>query len=499
MPPQNINNSQEEHKEEEGKYDYKGSPYVSVFCPQWSEEGLQKPSLLESRSITEGTNVSTEYGGDGRSSSCGTLDDQDNTGMDDLNDSFRFNNNNKSTPADVIATTIPSPITTTTMTAAESTQEHPRPSTGAGQPTSSFFVPDDGDDDSMVITTNKSNTTNLTGTTVTSTTNNSSSFESSMSERDMFSMFARGGGPATTGDSGNPPPAGGGGASGNVTDDDSMMHSVSSAGSLRGSFIGTGYNRNSLVLGDLANNNNNNPPEGNNPNTPLSDQELFTQWVQQSPANVGGNAGGPMGTVNFTDSVRETPATNVFANTNFLGDMLSDSDDDSVVGSEMKKKVGINEHLHAALASLEQQDANDGGGAANGAEDAAELQYVPLTKDGGRPLSNQELMDGHAPLFGVDDPPLPSEADLGNHETRDEQQRSKEQRRIQTIIEKLCPQNVFGPLACPNPASSPDDNLSWNNMSAPLQHNMIPPPGNSFGRGKVCWFFFWKDYSSSTW
>eukprot|EP00536_Pseudo-nitzschia_multiseries_P017308 jgi/Psemu1/248066/estExt_Genewise1.C_14790007 len=216
------------------------------------------------------------------------------------------------------------------------------------------------------------------------------------------------------------------------------------------------------------------------PATPkLSEQALFTQWV---------HGGG--GTFNFTDSFRDTSGGSDtkknFFNKNASGTFMNtavptaddDSDDDSLVGSEMKKKVGVNEHLNAALASLEdEQSPAEPCETDSGEDDAAgELTQVPLTEDGGRPLSNQELMNAHAPLFAVDDPPLPSESDLGNHETREEQQRSKEQRRIQSFIEKFCPHNVFGPLACPNPAIGPDDNHSWNSMSTPLQRSRSVSP-----------------------
>ena len=210
----------------------------------------------------------------------------------------------------------------------------------------------------------------------------------------------------------------------------------------------------------------------------ISEQALFTQWVHEGKSPVSGNASSNAkskssgGTFNFKDSFR-TMNTMVPAG----GD---DSDDDTVVGSEMKTKVGVNEHLNAALASLE-----DGQSPAEAIESAAaveegigELTQVPLTEDGGRPLSNQELMNAHAPLFGIDDPPLPSESDLGNHETREEQQKSKEQRRIQAFIEKFCPHNIFGPLACPNPSAGPDDNHSWNSLAIPLQRNPTSPPSS---------------------
>ena len=65
-----------------------------------------------------------------------------------------------------------------------------------------------------------------------------------------------------------------------------------------------------------------------------------------------------------------------------------DSNDDSVVGSELKKKVGVNEHLNAALASLEEDwnpnSSGDGGPVNVGTlgEDVPELTQIPLTPDG---------------------------------------------------------------------------------------------------------------------
>ncbi|KAG7374623.1 Dock homology region 2 domain containing protein [Nitzschia inconspicua] len=416
-----------EGNEDETKDDvvvYQGSPFLSVYCPKWSGmEDLQRPALLQTRSTTENTNLSgTDYG-DGSTN-------EGSEGEEDLNESFR-------------AVARASGFLTDT---AESTQEQQPLShqQGAGQPSSSFpFSVLDGDDDGLVIL-NK----NHTATTGTMTTANASSLGSSnMSERDMFSLFAR---------------RGSSDESGSGTGPTTPRGSVASPG------VGGGAShRGSLTLEQSLNN------SGGNLNAPpMTDQEIFTQWVQQSPANVVTNPNSnSTGTVNFT----ETAGNNSFfrASSNFIAPTMSDdSDDDSVVGSEMIKKVGVSEHLHAALASLEEQNSNDDAGAGNGGDDAAEMTHVPLTQDGGRPLSNHELLDGHAPLFGIDDPPLPSESDLGSHETREEQQKSKEQRRIQTIIEKCCPQNVFGPLACPNPATSPDDNHSWNSKSTPLQRHL---------------------------
>ena len=305
------------------------------------------------------------------------------------------------------------------------------------------------------------------------------SFDQSLSERDMFSAFARHG--SDYNDTGN---ADADNADNSEASDDSRII-VNSSKPLGGgdaadstapkSPLSSNENSGNVAHDSLVDNDDD---ASTVPTTPkLSEQALFTQWVHggESPANTNisknisssnsnSKAGG--GTFNFNDSFRGMNAI-VPAG----GD---DSDDDTVVGSEMKTKVGVNEHLNAALASLEDEQSPAEAAIESDAvaeEGGGELTQVPLTEDGGRPLSNQELMNAHAPLFGIDDPPLPSESDLGNHETREEQQRSKEQRRIQAFIEKFCPHNIFGPLACPNPATSPDDNHSWNSLSTPLQRN----------------------------
>ncbi|MFO0002666.1 MAG: hypothetical protein ACK559_16185, partial [bacterium] len=105
-----------------------------------------------------------------------------------------------------------------------------------------------------------------------------------------------------------------------------------------------------------------------------------------------------------------------------------------------------------------------------GEESTNLLAQIPLTADGGRLLTNHELMNGVAPLFGHDDSPLPTEADLGIHETRDEQQRSRDEKWNQSIIENCCPQNIFGTIACPDPSLHTHDNHSWNSRAtAPAQ------------------------------
>lgn len=240
----------------------------------------------------------------------------------------------------------------------------------------------------------------------------------------------------------------------------------------------------------------------------MSDRDLFSQWARgESPREdpsartLMGNSGNSI-ILNGNSSlsnILSSNKNNASAVSNLNGSVViggsgvnffnsgtfmnlppaEDSDDDELVVSELKKKVGVNEHINAALAYLEedQNESRNVGENAGMEESANKLVQVPLTADGGRPLTNHELMNGIAPLFGFDDSPLPTEADLGIHETRDEQQRSRDQRRNQAIIENCCPQNIFGPLACPNPAIHPDDNHSWNSRATPPTQPRVPVSG----------------------
>jgi hypothetical protein len=72
-----------------------------------------------------------------------------------------------------------------------------------------------------------------------------------------------------------------------------------------------------------------------------------------------------------------------------------------------------------------------------GDESAAMLAQLPVATLGGRLLSNLELTNGCVPLFGADDPPLPTETDQGIYETKEEQVRSTQQRRSQVTIDKF--------------------------------------------------------------
>jgi hypothetical protein len=189
---------------------------------------------------------------------------------------------------------------------------------------------------------------------------------------------------------------------------------------------------------------------------PLTEQEMFSQWACGSDPSVG--------------STLQNSSENVFNPSTFqkmpsLGP--DDSDDDSVIDDELKKQVGMNDHLSKAVASL----AGPGDGRPQADITAEESQLLlsraPRDASRGRPLTNYELTNGCVPLFGVDDSPLPVEGDLGIHETKEEQQRSNEHKRSQDIIEKFVAPNVFGPIACPNPALNQDDCHSWNSRATP--------------------------------
>jgi len=160
-----------------------------------------------------------------------------------------------------------------------------------------------------------------------------------------------------------------------------------------------------------------------------------------------------------TDTFRPMARTNVLQQS------------DSFEGSELKKQVGLNDNLSAALASLgggddgnvrtESMAAAEAGAAALLAADS-----LVLTTKGGRLKTNLELTGGREPLYGCDDMPLPIEADLGVFETKEDQVKAAERRRSQEIIREAPIPNIFGPLACPSPCTGPDDNQSWNSRSA---------------------------------
>lgn len=201
----------------------------------------------------------------------------------------------------------------------------------------------------------------------------------------------------------------------------------------------------------------------------MSEQERFSQWArgESVDATTLGPTSGTIGTKEANPR-RLSVNSDTFRNVVPIND---DSDDESVVGSEMKKKVGINEHLDAAVASFAEHgvlpigESTNAGESMSADDSQALLSQLALTTNGGRPLTNLELTNGCIPLYGCDDPSLPNESDLGIYETKEDQIRNIEAKRSQEIVEKYSTPNVFGPISCPSPSSGPDDNHSWNSRS----------------------------------
>lgn len=229
----------------------------------------------------------------------------------------------------------------------------------------------------------------------------------------------------------------------------------------------------------------------------LSEQQLFSQWARggdsfahSSDRSFRGSASfGRAGRSNkksdqsFFDNDGTFRPTNTFQRMPSIDRSDRDSDDGSVIDDEQKKQVGVNDHLSKAIALLE----DDGQPLTNDVTTIEQSQVLlsQVDQDGTRrrPLTNYELTSGCIPLFGVEDAPLPQEADLGIHETREEQQRAQDQKRSQEIIERFVAPNVFGCLACPNPAVGPDDFESWSSRSATSSTQAglrFPSPGNGY-------------------
>lgn len=209
---------------------------------------------------------------------------------------------------------------------------------------------------------------------------------------------------------------------------------------------------------------------------PMSDQQLFSQWAQGPAPSENNTTSNNSGTFQM-DAVQKSrekpakkkkmPAFGTFQRVP-TPNVDNDSDDDSIVGSELKQKVGVNEHLDAALESL-MNDGTKGDDLGRDDEDDNTMLQMARSTPGGRPLSNLELTNGCVPIYGIDDQPLPVEGDLGIHETKNDEQKTLEQNRSQELINKYVGQNLFGAVACPNPATGPDDNHSWNSRAAPSQ------------------------------
>lgn len=223
------------------------------------------------------------------------------------------------------------------------------------------------------------------------------------------------------------------------------------------------------VLPEIDKDDQESPPESTEgKSTQVSEQDMFSQWACA-------------GQVDVISSATKAPVQRPFDTFQAIPDVPVDdySDDDSVERSEVKKKVGMNENLNSALASLANEDGGRTvptvGTESIGVDEAsALLAQIGATTEGGRPLSNFEITNGLVPLFGCDDSTLPGESDLGIFQTKEEQTRSMEQRRSQEIIDKHTYPNIYGQVTCPNPAQGPDDSHTWNSRSAPARKHMMP-------------------------
>ena len=214
-----------------------------------------------------------------------------------------------------------------------------------------------------------------------------------------------------------------------------------------------------------------------------SDQRQFLQWARGN-ANIEDSTAPGTGTFVGTVPSSETRIKTPSASKDFVLAQATDTfrpmartefglqQSDSFEGSELKKQVGLNDNLSAALASLGEGDDNGNGrtesmaAAEAGAAALLAADSLVLTTKAGRLKTNLELTGGREPLYGCDDMPLPIEADLGVFETKEDQVKATERRRTQEIIREAPIPNIFGPLACPSPCTNPDDNQSWNSRSA---------------------------------
>ena len=214
-----------------------------------------------------------------------------------------------------------------------------------------------------------------------------------------------------------------------------------------------------------------------------SDQRQFLQWARGNASideSTDLGTGTFVGAVSSSKNARKTASASkdfvpVLATDTFRPMARTDvglQQSDSFEGSELKKQVGMNDNLSAALASLGGGDENGNGrtesmaAAEAGAAALLAADSLILTTKAGRLKTNLELTGGREPLYGCDDMPLPIEADLGVFETKEDQVKAAERRRSQEIIREAPIPNIFGPLTCPSPCSGPDDNQSWNSRSA---------------------------------
>ena len=232
------------------------------------------------------------------------------------------------------------------------------------------------------------------------------------------------------------------------------------------------------------------------------DQRQFLQWARGN-ANIEDSTAPETGTFVGTLPSSETRIRTPSASKDFVLAQATDTfrpkaltdfglqQSDSFEGSELKKQVGLNDNLSAALASLGGGDDNGNGrtesmaAAEAGAAALLAADSLILTTKAGRLKTNLELTGGREPLYGCDDMPLPIEADLGVFETKEDQVKATERRRTQEIIREAPIPNIFGPLACPSPCTSPDDNQSWNSRSATRRAANSAVPSTTGAGGSV--------------
>lgn len=207
----------------------------------------------------------------------------------------------------------------------------------------------------------------------------------------------------------------------------------------------------------------------------LSEKDRFSQWALMGGASSTLDASSTNAFVDGGGTFLHNPNNNssgsgMNVRSSFQTLPGADSDDDSVIEDEQRTKVGASDNLSKAIALLSEETH------AAHAEEPSQVLLSQVAPDASRPLTNYELTEGCVPMFGADDAPLPQEADLGIHQTREEQLRTAELKRSHELIEKFVPPNVFGPIACPNPALGPGDCQSWNSRVRTRTRSPPRPP-----------------------
>jgi hypothetical protein len=198
----------------------------------------------------------------------------------------------------------------------------------------------------------------------------------------------------------------------------------------------------------------------------LTEAEIFSKWANGSDSMQIISGTMLPNTGKLDSSRKDRFAGSTFQRIPNITNNANDDDDDSLVDDELKKKVGLSDHLSKAIASLTDDGVPTDFVGVDESHNLLSQQHATELSICARPLTNYELTNGRVPLFGLDDSPVPVEGDLGLHDTKDEQQRSHERKRSQEMIEKFVGPNIFGCIACPNPALNPDDFHSWNSRAS---------------------------------